>query len=542
MIYAPSPSLSSLDPHYRMVVKAIADGSIVPFLGDEINLCSRETKSKGYVEDWCIDDIPPQYPPTNVELALYLDIKSGCNFSQIIGHHLLSNQEREHLPRDGVIATGLIEKLVLQQVSQYIDLLGDYPDFLSGTLCKIFDTEYLPNSLHNFFASLPKLLRIKGHTHPYQLLVTTCFDSTLEHAFQEMGEPFDLVSFVNDRAGSRFVHQKFIREISSSGDVSIIEEGDPCAIDKPNEYENLSLDRCSIILKLYGGIRGLMGSEENFVITEDHCIDYLAHRDIGTLLPASLLNKLRNSNILFLGYRPSYWNLRVILHRLWPQELLTKLNKRWWAIQPGSEIIDQKFWEKYTGHEAINLILDSYIAELNKRMQDLPVKAGVNHRSNKELSGDPSVVIPVVQRDKIFISYSHQDDVWLEKLRIILKPLEREGYPLWDDRQIKPGAKWKEEIEKALASSKIAILLVSKNFINSDFISKEELPPLLEAAEKEGLTIFWIYIGACAYDGAGIDKYQAAHSLKEPLNCLDEPHQDVVFTEIFNKLRAQLKD
>ncbi|MBP5973623.1 leucine-rich repeat domain-containing protein, partial [Brasilonema sp. CT11] len=143
-----------------------------------------------------------------------------------------------------------------------------------------------------------------------------------------------------------------------------------------------------------------------------------------------------------------------------------------------------------------------------------------------------------ITRNSVFISYSHKDEKWFENLKTHLKPLIREqNLQVWDDTQIKPGDIWRNEIAAALASAKVALLLVSPDFLASDFINKNELPPLLEAAKAGGVRILWVPLRSSSYKVTAIEEYQAAHSPERPLNKMTEGEQDDTWVEICEKIK-----
>ena len=103
-------------------------------------------------------------------------------------------------------------------------------------------------------------------------------------------------------------------------------------------------------------------------------------------------------------------------------------------------------------------------------------------------------------RTKVFISYSHADKEWLDRLKRHLKPLVREGnLDCWDDTHIRPGDDWQQEIQNALDTAQVAVLLISADFFASDFIDETELPPLLDAAKAKGVRILPVILSASRF-------------------------------------------
>ena len=90
-----------------------------------------------------------------------------------------------------------------------------------------------------------------------------------------------------------------------------------------------------------------------------------------------------------------------------------------------------------------------------------------------------------MSRTKIFISYSHKDERWRERVTSQLAVLDSEGLiDLWDDRKIGPGDDWLTQINKQMLNARIAVLLISAPFLTSEFIRKKEVPRYLSGTRK----------------------------------------------------------
>jgi hypothetical protein len=176
--------------------------------------------------------------------------------------------------------------------------------------------------------------------------------------------------------------------------------------------------------------------------------------------------------------------------------------------------------------------------ELERALREMP-----KHQEEVEtiLDSKPANTEPPQVRDQVFISYSRKDKKWKDRLQTTLKPLTREGkIKVWADTQIEAGNKWREDISNALATAKVAVLLVTQNFLASDFIASNELPPLLGAAEKEGLVILWIAVSSSMFKETAIEQYQAVNDPSRPLDDLTTAKQNKELTRIGEEIKKAM--
>ncbi len=144
-------------------------------------------------------------------------------------------------------------------------------------------------------------------------------------------------------------------------------------------------------------------------------------------------------------------------------------------------------------------------------------------------------------RTKVFISYSHNDTQWLERLQVHLEPLVREGrIDLWDDTRIAEGKKWRKEIQQALDAAKVAVLLISPDFLASDFIAENELRPLLAAAEKDEVVILPVILSPSLFDETpSLSQFQSVNPPNKPVEGMTKVEQDALFVEVAKTVLAE---
>jgi hypothetical protein len=147
-------------------------------------------------------------------------------------------------------------------------------------------------------------------------------------------------------------------------------------------------------------------------------------------------------------------------------------------------------------------------------------------------------------RDKVFISYSRTDKVWLDRLLMTLGPLSQaKPNTIWWDGRIEAGQKWEEEIGRTIGTARVAVFLASPAFLASEFIMKDELPRLLDAASRDGLRVLWSLVRHCWWKNSPLAAYQSVPAYQEgmkPWNARSEADLDELLVNFAQTIAAGL--
>ena len=139
----------------------------------------------------------------------------------------------------------------------------------------------------------------------------------------------------------------------------------------------------------------------------------------------------------------------------------------------------------------------------------------------------------------VFVSYSHKDEKWKDALLPQLQNLDRLGIlSVWDDRQIKAGVEWYKRIHETLQKTKVAVCLISPDFLASSFCMDEEIAYLLQARNRGDLEIFPILIRHCIWDEhPWLKRLQMLPRDAQPLDAPEGSNADREFAELARQVR-----
>ncbi len=144
-------------------------------------------------------------------------------------------------------------------------------------------------------------------------------------------------------------------------------------------------------------------------------------------------------------------------------------------------------------------------------------------------------------KKRIFISYSHKDKKWKNRLVTQLEVLN-EDLDVWEDRRIQAGGDWYNQIKGAIDTADAAILLISADFLTSPFILREEVPDLFKRREKEEMAIFPLIVSHCAWQQLGwLSSIQARPTGGSPLDGRRKHTADKILSDFAVEIKTILE-
>jgi internalin A len=162
----------------------------------------------------------------------------------------------------------------------------------------------------------------------------------------------------------------------------------------------------------------------------------------------------------------------------------------------------------------------TYPVSISVKFLDLNVQELLSGVSLKgERRGEPTMEARFSEAVRLFISYSHKDDKLRDELQTHLKLLQREHViDAWDDRRIGAGDEWKQRIDENLERANIILLLVSADFINSDYCYDKEMTRALERHQSGEARVIPVIVRDVNWKKAPFAKLQALPTDGKPVS------------------------
>ncbi|MEH1800378.1 MAG: toll/interleukin-1 receptor domain-containing protein [Nostoc sp.] len=142
---------------------------------------------------------------------------------------------------------------------------------------------------------------------------------------------------------------------------------------------------------------------------------------------------------------------------------------------------------------------------------------------------------------KVFFSYSHKDEVLRDELATHLSMMKRQGViEAWHDREISAGSEWANAIDDNLEIADIILLLVSANFLASDYCYDKEMTRAMERHETREARVIPIILKPTDWNGAPFGKLQALPKNAKPVTTWQD--QDEAFLNVAQGIRRVVEE
>ncbi len=144
---------------------------------------------------------------------------------------------------------------------------------------------------------------------------------------------------------------------------------------------------------------------------------------------------------------------------------------------------------------------------------------------------------------EVFYSYSHHDEVLRDELEKHLSILRRQGViSQWHDRQIGAGREWEGQIDQRLNSAQVILILISADFLASDYCYDIEMMRAMERHDSGEARVIPVILRSVDWRGAPFGKLQALPKDAKPVTGDAWPTLDDAFTDVARGIRSAISD
>lgn len=222
------------------------------------------------------------------------------------------------------------------------------------------------------------------------------------------------------------------------------------------------------------------------------------------------------------------------------QTRLSELNIRWERLLQKLKVISEQKDAETRAEEKLRM--DSLIEGIETERRKLESEI-----QQREADIESLVEPPVANSAKplpvktgrpleLFYSYAHKDEAFRDRLEVHLKLLEREGIIKdWHDRGISAGSEWEKQIDTHLETADMILLLVSSDFIASDYIWDKELKRAMERHQAGEARVIPVILRETEWATTPFATLQALPKDAKPVTSWSDP--DAAFADIARGIR-----
>jgi hypothetical protein len=212
-----------------------------------------------------------------------------------------------------------------------------------------------------------------------------------------------------------------------------------------------------------------------------------------------------------------------------------------------------RFYSTLAGGRSVRESFDAgrrAMAAVDKAQADVPVlipgredPANIRFGATLEKPLTVRAVKPAAEKPKclqIFCSYSHKDEKYRKELETSLAALRMQGLVhVWHDRLIEPGTDWSKDINTNLEQAQVIVLLVSADFVASQYCMGVEWKRAEKLERDKGARVVPILVRECDLEGTPLARLQWLPSGAKPVKKWSD--RDSAWTDVAKGIRKTVE-